>query len=216
VKPGVKLVQTAIHEGIEEALIRNKSLSGTRLGEAPEYRLTESIAEKMKLCGTDYAVEFEYPVTDALKEAKDSRASDPPPLIRPRGRVDLMVREGNKPIGIVELKRQRSSDYLYFKRLNEDIERIESFLGNNSSIRFGAIGVYVDADKTWEYGNANKGWLKYRKNMVIRVLKFFQKEYERNFRKRSSDNVKWKVDLQVHGNSHVAWGSFAAVAQRRG
>lgn len=215
-KPGAKLVQTAIHEGIEEALIRNKSLSGTRLSEAPEHQLTGSIADKLKRCGTDYAVEFEYPVTDALKEAKDSRASDPPPLIRPRGRVDLMVREGNKPIGIVELKRQRNSEYLYFRRLNEDIERIESFLGNNSSIRFGAIGVYVDADKTWEYGNANKGWLKYRKNMVIRVLKFFQKEYERNFRKRSSDNVKWKVDLQVHGNSHVAWGSFAAVAQRRG
>jgi len=216
VKPKAQLIQTAIHEGIEEALIHHQSLTGYRLSEGPEHQLTSCIGDKLRHCGSDYSVEFEYRVTEALKEADDSRVSNPPNDLRPRGRVDLMVWEGNKPIGIVEVKRQRSTDWLLFGRLKEDIERVESFLSNSSSIRFGAIGVYVDADKTWDNGQATRGWKKYRKNMIIRVLKFFQKEYERNFKKRNSDDVKWKVDMQVHGNHKVAWGSFAAVAQRRG
>jgi len=185
-----ELICSAIHKGTRRAFNQYEHWTGGEwLYEAPEYLLTTYIGESLgKLDGNHY-VYLEYNVESAMKEAGGRGRGKLSRKIRPHGRADLLILNGNgQPYGVIEVKRI----YNRFYSLKNDISRIEEILKRESTVKFGCVSVYLD-----------RGALENRsaKSRLVKSLDTIKQKFE-------DRRQNWEFQEKIHSHDGDAWASF--------
>lgn len=141
---------------------------------------------------------LEYPTKSTIAEAGARGRGKLPRDMRPDGHVDLIIWNGRPaPRGVIEIKNQNFG----FSRLKEDVTRIESMLKRASSLKFGAIGLYLDRGSKPGGSSA--------RDSVRTALDNLSDAF------KEQTSLDWKpFPPKVHGDENDAWASFIAVAQR--
>ncbi len=205
-RPTIDEIVKAFHRGTRRAFKSHGDWSGGDwLNAAPEYLLTTYVAESIgKLEGSHY-VSLEYSASSTIAEAGARGRGKLPRDMRPDGRVDLVIWNGRlRPTGVIEIKNQNFG----FSHLKKDVLRIESMLKRNPStsnrrpsLKFGAIGLYLDRGSTPGGSSAHANVSTALKNLSVAF--------------RYQTRLDWKpYRSKVHGDKNDAWASFIAVARR--
>lgn len=124
---------------------------GDWLDEAPEYLMTTYIARSIAENDCTKYITLENNARNALRDARAITRGRLNNLIRPDGRVDIVLWWGKitageiRPRAVIEVKRNVYS-YAYIKA---DLDRINEMLSknsSNSSMQFGAVAFYIDEE----------------------------------------------------------------------
>jgi len=199
-RPTIDELIEAFHRGANRAHKLHESWTGGEwLNAGPEYLLTTYVAESIgKLKGNQY-VSLEYSVKTAIAEAGARRRGKLREAMRPNGRADLLVWDDTAPRGVIEIKKRNFG----FGQLKKDVERIESMLERQSSLEFGAIGLYL-------YRCSNESARASVKTALGNLSTAFEK--------KTSVSVNWEsFPSKVYGDrddAAWAWASSIFVAQR--
>lgn len=201
-RPTIDEIVGAFHKGTRRAHALYMDWTGGEwLNTAPEYLLTTYVAESIgKLDGSHY-VSLEYSASSTIAEAGARGRGKLPRKMRPNGRVDVLIWNGRPaPRGVIEIK-NRNFGFGYLKK---DVKRIESMLERDSSLKFGAIGLYLHRRPTPRRPSA--------RDNVRTALENLSAAFE------EQTSFVWKPDhskVKRDESDALAWASFIAVARRR-
>lgn len=198
-RPTIDEIVGAFHRGTRRAhRLYEDWTGGEWLNTAPEYLLTTYVAESIgKLDGSHY-VSLEYSTSSTIAEAGARGRGKLPRDMRPDGRVDLLIWNGRPaPRGVIEIKNRNPR----FNRLKKDVERIEIMLKPTSSLKFGAIGLYLHLRTTPNSPARDR---------VSTTLENLSTAFE----EQTSDSVNWEpFPSRVKGDENDAWASLIAIAR---
>ena len=206
-RPTIDEIVRAFHKGTRRAhRLYEDWTGGEWLNTAPEYLLTTYVAESIGKLDGSHCVSLEYSASSTISEAGARGRGELPRDMRPDGRVDLLIWNGRPaPRGVIEIKNQNFG----FGYLKKDVERIEAMLKKTSnlnkrtsSLKFGAIGLYLDRGPTPGGTPADA--------RVSTALNGLSEKFEKQ------TSLDWApYPSKVKGDENDAWASFIAVARRR-
>ena len=188
-------VKQIIHETAqamtETENVYKKWSNSDHWNETPEYLSTVCIARRL-VENLGVAVTLEDGIEGVLKETKMTKGPDKEGLNR-HGRFDIVVWKGDRPIGVIEVKRTHG-----LAKLKPDIQRICSVLDKAKKIRWGLLAY---STRIWqgERKNANQRVIDKTDKIFSNAENFIKKgcdirSFKKKVRRKSSDVAVTNVD----------------------
>jgi len=138
----LKNIQQACIYGIRTSFNEYSNWHEARLSHAPEYLLNINIAKQLYAEYGDKYISLESNVRDIVNELDIKENQDFFNKVRINGKFDLVLwsYKKNRPKVIIEVKQNINN----FLNIKQDIDRIVSFLEQESKMKFGISTFFID------------------------------------------------------------------------